>query len=136
EDMKANGAQTYESNGDVLNAVNDGTLPMGLINHYYWARMLPEVGGAENMTAQLIFPQGDDPGALVNATAVAIMKGAADKPEALQLVEYLLSEEGQTYFAQETYEYPLIDGVDDPEGVPPLDELEGPQLDLTDLDSL
>lgn len=136
EDMQANGVQTYESNDDVLAAVNNGDLPIGLINHYYWARMLPEVGGAENMTAQLIFPEGEDPGALVNATAVGITAQAADNPAALAFVEYLLSEEGQTYFATETYEYPLIEGVDDPEGLPALEELQGPPLDLTDLDSL
>ena len=83
-----------------------------------------------------MFPTGDDPGGLVNATAVGITKNGGDNPAALAFVEYLLSEEGQTYFATETFEYPLIDGVDDPVGIPPLDELQGPPLDLTDLDSL
>lgn len=137
EDMIANDVVTsIESNGDVLTAVNDGEIAIGLINHYYWARMLPEVGGPDGMTAQLVFPAGDDPGALVNATAVGITLDGGDNPAALTFVEYLLSVEGQTYFATETYEYPLIDGVDGPEGVPPLDELQGPPLDLTDLDSL
>jgi iron(III) transport system substrate-binding protein len=136
DDMVANDVQTYESNDDVLAAVEAGDLPMGLINHYYWAQLLGEVGSTENMTSRLIFPEGDDPGALVNATAVAIMKGSADDPAAMAFVEYLLSEEGQTHFATETFEYPLIDGVADPEGIPALDELQGPQLDLTDLDSL
>lgn len=135
EDMKANGAQTYEGNEEVLAAVAEGQVGMGLINHYYWARMLSEVGEAD-MTAQLIFPAGDDPGALVNASAVGITGNGADNPAALELVEYLLSVEGQTYFATETFEYPLIEGVDDPVGVPPLEELQGPPLDLTDLDSL
>jgi iron(III) transport system substrate-binding protein len=136
EAMKDNDVQTYESNDDVLAAVNDGNLPIGLINHYYWARMLPEVGGAEEMTAQLIFPKGDDPGALVNATAVGILERAADNPAALAFVEYLLSEEGQTYFVEQTFEYPVVPGIPDPEGIPALEDLEGPPLDLTDLDSL
>ena len=134
--MVANDVQTYDSNGDVLEAVNNGDLPIGLINHYYWARMLPEVGGAENMTAQLIFPTGDDPGGLVNATAVALLARAADNPDALEFVEFLLSNEGQTYFATETFEYPLVDGVAGPVGVPALADLAGPQIDLTDLESL
>lgn len=136
DDMKANGAVTYEGNADVLQAVNNGDIGLGLINHYYWAQMLPEVGGPDGMTAQLIFPEGDDPGALVNATAAGLTAGAADDAAALAFIEYLLSEEGQTYFATETYEYPLVDGVPDPEGVPALDDLQGPALDLTDLDSL
>jgi iron(III) transport system substrate-binding protein len=136
EDMKANGAVTYEDNGEVLQAVNNGDIGIGLINHYYWAQMLPEVGGPGGMTAQLIFPEGDDVGALVNATAAGLTTKAADNAAALAFIEYLLSDAGQTYFATETMEYPLIEGVPDPEGVPPLEELQGPQIDLTDLDSL
>ncbi len=137
EDMIANGAVTnIESNDDVLTAVENGDIPMGLINHYYWARSLDEAGGADARAAQLVFPGGSDPGGLVNATAVGITKNGADNPAALAFVEYLLSEAGQTYFATETYEYPVVDGIADPEGIPPLDELEGPPIDLTDLDSL
>lgn len=135
EGMQDNGVKTYANNVEILEAVENGDLAMGLINHYYWARAVAETGD-EGTTAQLVFLQGDDPGALVNATAVAIMAGSADDPAALELVEYLLSEGGQTYFAEETFEYPLVEGVHDPEGVPPLEALQGPQLDLTDLDSL
>ncbi len=135
-DMIANGVVTdIESNGDVLAAVNDGEIPMGLINHYYWGGLAAELG-AENMTAQLTFPKGDDPGGLFNATAVGITTTGEDNPAALAFVEYLLSPEGQAYFVENTYEYPVIDGVDGPEGYPTRDELEGPALDLTDLDSL
>ncbi len=136
EDMIANGAKTYEGNVDVLEAVNRGEIAIGLINHYYWVQMAAELGGFDKMDAQLIFPKGDDPGALVNATAVAVLSGAADDPVALEFVTYLLSTEGQEYFANQVYEYPLVDGVADPGGIPALDELEGPQLDLSDLESL
>lgn len=132
-DMQENDVVTnIESNGDVLEAVNNGDVAIGLINHYYWARH----DDRANLTAQLIFPAGDDPGGLVNATAVAITAKSADNPAALAFVEYLLSAEGQQAFVDETWEYPVVAGVDDPEGIPPLDDLEGPALDLTDLDSL
>lgn len=132
EGMIANGAQIYEGNEDVLDAVDAGDLSLGLINHYYLARQLDE----REFTAELVFPAGDDPGGLVNATAVGILAGAADNPSALALVEFLVSEAGQEYFVTETSEYPVVDGVADPEGIPALDDLEGPPLDLTDLDSL
>src|SRR5690606_34483446 len=90
----------------------------------------------DELVAELVFPKGDDPGGLVNATAVAVLQGAADDPDALALVEYLLSDEGQRHFVDETKEYPLVEGITQPDGVPPLDELEGPDVDLTDLESL
>lgn len=135
EAMKDNGAVEYGSNDEVLAAVDAGDIAIGLINHYYWARLLDEVGEDE-LQAELVFPKGDDPGGLVNATAVGILEGAADNKAALAFVEFLLSEEGQTYFTTKTHEYPVVDGVPDPEGIPSLDELEGPAIDLTDLESL
>ena len=39
------------------------------------------------------------------------------------LVEFLLGEEAQTYFAEETLEYPLAAGVEPVEGLFPLDEI-------------
>ena len=134
--MVANEPQTFESNSDILEAVDSGELGIGLINHYYWARMVPEVGGVDNMGSELVFLQGEDPGALVNATAVAVTTKGEANPAALEFVEYLLSDEGQTYFVEETWEYPLVDGIADPEGLPALDDLAGPRLDLADLDSL
>jgi len=132
-DMKANQADaSFESNGDVLEAVNNGDVAIGLINHYYWARH----ENRDQLAAKLIFPKGDDPGGLVNATAVGITKKGADNPVALALVRYLLSADGQQRFVEETWEYPVIEGVGDPEGIPALDSLEGPAIDLADLDSL
>lgn len=133
EAMIENGAVTdIESNGDVLDAVDAGDVPIGLINHYYWARHEDR----DNLTAQLVFPTGTDPGGLVNATAAGITVGAADNAAAIALVDYLTSAEGQEHFVTETWEYPVVGGVTGPQGLPPLADLGGPELDLTDLDSL
>lgn len=134
EGIQANDPVAYESNNEILDAVNNGDIAIGLINHYYWARALPELG--DGLKAKLVFPKGNDPGGLVNATAVAVLKGAADNPDARALVEYLLSDEGQAHFVDETREYPLVEGIAQPDGVPPLSSLEGLQVDLTDLESL
>lgn len=132
-EMQANDVvTTFESNGDVLEAVNNGDIAIGLINHYYWARH----ENRDSLVAQLIFPKGDDPGGLVNATAIGITKGSDNNASAVALIDYLLSDAGQSTFVAETWEYPVVDGVDDPAGIPALADLEGPPLDLTDLDSL
>ena len=61
--------------------------------------------------------------------------GAEHDEAAREFVEFLLSEEGQRFYAEEAEEaeYPLIDGVEPKEGLPPLDELEGPDIDLAEL---
>ena len=132
--MAANDPVLTESNGDSLELVNTGAAQFGLINHYYWYAAAAEAG-EENMRAQLKFLPGD-PGGIVNVTGAAILAGAEGDPDALALVEYLLSEAGQTYFVEETYEYPLVPGIAAPEGLPALESLVNPGLDLSDLESL
>ncbi|MFC0581802.1 iron ABC transporter substrate-binding protein [Micrococcoides hystricis] len=127
--------KTYEKNGHVLEAVNKGEVQLGLINHYYWYNLAAEEG-QDNMRAQIKFGQDGDLAALVNATGVGIMKTAEDRDDARQFVDYLLSADGQEYFAEETAEYPLVEGVDGPEGVPPLSELKTPDVDLSELGSV
>ncbi|MBO9359665.1 MAG: iron ABC transporter substrate-binding protein, partial [Thermomicrobium sp.] len=55
---------------------------------------------------------------------------------ALALVDYLLSEPAQRYFAEQTFEYPLLEGVPAHPNLSPLASLNPPALDLSDLDDL
>lgn len=130
-----NDPQIFESNIPILTAVNDGALEAGLLNHYYWFRQANEVG-VENMRAQLKFLQAGDAGGIVNVTGAGLLQGAAENEDALAFIEYLLSEDGQRYFVEETFEYPLVPGIEAPEGLPSLESLVNPELDLSDLESL
>ncbi|GAA1118145.1 iron ABC transporter substrate-binding protein [Arthrobacter flavus] len=133
--LAANDPQIFENNGAVLTAVNEGVVETGLINHYYWFGQAAEAG-EENMRAQLSYPDAGDPGSIVNVTGAGILSNAAQDADALKFVEFLVSAEAQQYFVDETFEYPLADGIDAPEGLPALDSLVNPDLDLSDLESL
>ena len=135
EGMAANDVQVFDNNIAVLDAVDNGVVSLGLINHYYWYERVAEVG-EDAVTARLVFPGGGDPGALVNVAGVGILAGSDDQDTAQELVAFLLSDEAQTYFAEETKEYPLVDGVETDAALPPLDELDPPAIDLSDLDTL
>lgn len=132
EGMAGNDVQTFESNGDVLEAVDSGVLDLGLINHYYLYRNAAEVG-MDNLTARLKFPAAGDPGALVNVTGAGAL---SEHPAAEEFIAYLVSEDGQRYFVEETFEYPLVPSVEAPEGLPSLDDIDGPISDLGDLADL
>ncbi len=135
EGMAANSVERFDNNVLVLEAVEDGVVDVGLINHYYWYRKVAEEG-EDAVSARLKFLPGDDPGALINVAGVGVLSTADHGDEALEFVEYMLGEDAQSYFAEETKEYPLVDGVPPAEGLPPLDSVESPQIDLSDLDSL
>jgi len=132
--IQENEPLAYPDNTATLEAVASGEVEVGFVNHYYLYRALDEQGedfGARNYH----FPRGDV-GNLVIVAGAGILN-TADNPEVAEsFVEYLLSEEAQQYFADETFEYPMIEGVQTPEELPPLSEIEAPNVHLGDLDDL
>jgi iron(III) transport system substrate-binding protein len=135
EGIAANGVERFDNNVLVLDAVNDGVVDVGLINHYYWYEKVAEEG-QDAVSARLKFLPGDDPGSLINVAGVGVLASSDRSEEATQFVEFLLGEDAQSYFAEQTKEYPLIPGVPAAEGLPPLETLDAPAIDLSDLDSL
>ncbi len=92
--------------------------------------------GAAAVPTRLKFLPGTDPGSLINVAGTGILRGADNNAQARQFVEFLLNEQSQTYFAQETKEYPLVAGVPAVADLPPLESLQSPQIDLSDLSTL
>lgn len=135
EGMVDNDPQYRERNGPIVSDVLDGSLEMGLVNHYYLYAQAAERGvePEELPAANHLFGDGDL-GALMNVTGAGVFD--ADNTAALELVEYFLSDEGQEYFVEETAEYAMVEGFDAPSGLPPLEDLDVPDIDLNQLDDL
>ena len=126
EALRAGGAETYENNVSILEAIAAGEVEAGLVNHYYLYGLLEEQPDAPVGNHHL---RDGDAGSLVNAAGVGILAGTERRADAERVVEYLL-DQGQEYFARETFEYPLVAGHRPSADLPPLDEVQGPQLEL------
>lgn len=133
EGMLANDVQQYQNNTAIVEATARGEVDLGLVNHYYLYRFLEE---DPSFTAGNAFLDGGDIGALVNVAGVGVLATSSQQPAAIELVEYLLSESSQRYFATETFEYPLARGVPADDRLPALESIETPDLDLSDLADL
>lgn len=133
-DMKDNGIRDYPNNTAIVEAAGRGEIDAGLVNHYYLFRFLEEQG--EGFAARNHYFEAGDPGVLVNVAGAAVINTSDDPDLAERFIEYLLSEEAQRYFAGETYEYPLIDGVEIHPELVPLSELDPPDIDLSDISDL
>jgi len=133
EGIKANKPVDYPNNTSIVDGVGRGEVDAGFVNHYYLHRFLTEQG--QDFGARNHYSSGDA-GALINVSGVGIMINSESTELAQQLVDYLLSEPAQRYFAEQTTEYPLIDGVATAEGIPPLASLDPPDIDLSNLDDL
>lgn len=132
----ANEAQIFTGNGPLIEAVNTGALEVGLTNHYYWVPLAAEAGGAGAVRAQLKFGEPESVSALVNVTGAGILTGSEHSTEALEFVEFLVSEQAQNFFVEETGEYSLVPGAPSPADVPPLEETGGPEIDYSELADL
>jgi iron(III) transport system substrate-binding protein len=128
--LAANDPQDYPKNTPIVAAADLGEIEGGLVNHYYLLRLRAE--GEGNNSENWFIPAGDV-GTLVMPAGAGILS-ATDVPEAArQFVEFLLSEPAQTYFATETFEFPLIRGVQPAGGLPALEDLNTPDIDLSQL---
>jgi iron(III) transport system substrate-binding protein len=133
--FKAQDPQPYESNGQIRDAVDAGEIGMGLINHYYMYELINSKG-ADNVAARLQFMAPGDPGGLVNVAGVGVLATAPDPEAAQAFAAYLVGESAQEYFASETAEFPLLDGVAVVGDVPALTDLDPPAVDLSQLDDI
>ena len=65
-----------------------------------------------------------------------ILKTAENKDNAERFFKFMLSRVVQQYFAGQTYEYPLVDGVKTNRILTPLEEINNPDIDMASLDDL
>ncbi len=134
EGIKANEPKVYENNTAIVKAVGAGEIDAGFVNHYYLFRELKEQG--ESFAARNYYLKNGDPGALINVAGAGILKSTQRQAAAEQFVAFLLSDAAQQYFADQTYEYPLVASVPPNQALPPLDEIQTPKLDLSRLEDL
>jgi iron(III) transport system substrate-binding protein len=126
--------KAYPSNTPMVTAIGRGEIKVGLTNHYYLYRLKAEHGD-DFAAANHYFKSGKS-GSLVNAAGVGIVNTSKNKEAAAKFIEFLLSDEAQKYFADQTHEFPLIERVEAGEKLPRVTELNPPPTDLSALGQL
>ena len=116
EGVVANMARTPTGNDRAqIMAVAAGEADIAVANTYYLALMLSGKKGAEQQEAakkvKAFFPNQNDRGTHMNVSCAALVKGAPNKANAIKLVEFLLTPQSQEHFTNNTFEFPMIDGV-------------------------
>ena len=91
----------------IIRAVSKRKCGVGIVNHYYVARMLAGVNGRRDaLYAKRTLVLTPNP-AHVNISAGGVAKFATNKNEAIKLLEYLASPTGSKGLAAPTFEHPL-----------------------------
>ena len=133
-DMQANEPGIFPKNTPIVAAAGAGEVAVGLVNHYYLHRFIQEEG--DDFAARNLFLKNGGPDSLVMVAGAGILNTGENRDNAESFMRFLLSKVAQQYFAGQTFEYPLVEGVKTHRLLPPIDTLNGPDIDLSQLSDL
>tara|TARA_R110000751_G_scaffold307866_1_gene433078 strand:- start:84382 stop:85374 length:993 start_codon:yes stop_codon:yes gene_type:complete len=99
---------------DQIKAVASGLCDVAIANTYYLAGMLSsedETTKQQGKKVKVVWPNQGDRGAHINISGVALAKNAPNKVAAVKLIEFLLSDESQMWYAKTNHEYPVLAAI-------------------------
>ncbi len=106
---------------DQIMGVAAGVCDVAVVNTYYYGKMRSEDAQAEQREAAaktaLFFPNQEGRGAHVNVSGAGVTRHAGNPGNALRLLEFLVSDAAQRWYAQVNHEYPVVPGVEPSESV-------------------
>ncbi len=100
---------------DQIKAVAAGQCDVAIANTYYLAGMLTsddQEQVAQAKKVKVVWPNQSDRGAHINISGVAMAKNAPNKNAASQLIDFMLTEESQQWYANTNHEYPILTNVE------------------------
>lgn len=137
--VKANmGRKATGGDRDVARDILGGICDVGIANAYYVGRMKNAEPGSDDYSwgeaIRVIRPTfANASGTHVNISGAALAKHAPNKDNAVQLLEYLVSDEAQSLYAKANYEYPVKAGVELDPVVASFGPLQVDSLSLTEI---
>ena len=134
EGIQANEPKVYPKNTPQVAAAAAGEIDVGFVNHYYLFRFLAEEG--DSFPARNYHPRSGGPGGTIMVAGAGVLAASQNNEVAERFLQFMLSKVGQQYFAAQTFEYPLVEGVKTPRVLVPLSEINQPRIPLTDLADL
>jgi len=132
--MKAH-AVAYNDNIATLRAVNAGEVTGGVIFHYYWYRDQAKTKELSGNT-KLHYFKNDDPGAFVSISGGGVLKSSKRSDKAQQFIRFVTGKRGQEILRDGTsFEYPVASGVAANSALVPLDQLQAPVVNPSQLNA-
>ncbi|TMV90149.1 Fe(3+) ABC transporter substrate-binding protein [Thioclava sp. BHET1] len=138
EGIKDNLARRPEGNDrSQVKAIWAGECDISLGNTYYMGQMLadPDQQAWAN-SVRIAFPVFENGGTHMNISGVAMTKAAPNREEALQLLDFLVSDKAQEIYAETNHEFPVKPGVPRSELVESWGEFSPDTLSLDEIAAL
>lgn len=132
---------SYTSNTPMIRALAAGEIDVALTNHYYVLRLKhggaegeyegPEEEGEEeeeeehetraSAPVETYHFQAGDLGNLALVTGAGVLEGSTESEAGHDFLQFLLSDEAQSFAANQVNEYPVVSGTEVPEYMVPVD---------------
>ncbi|WP_410217066.1 Fe(3+) ABC transporter substrate-binding protein [Paracoccus sp. (in: a-proteobacteria)] len=114
EGLKSNLAKSPEGGDrDQVKSIWAGECDISIGNTYYMGAMLKDPEQKEwAESVRIVFPTFQDGGTHVNVSGMAMTSAAPNRDEALQLMQFLVSDEAQRIYAETNNEFPVKEGVE------------------------
>jgi iron(III) transport system substrate-binding protein len=110
-ELNAEGNDQVPDNETITSDVSKGTIDMGLINHYYYYRLMAEIG-KKAIKANIAYFAPRDPGYVEDISGAAILKTSKHQAADQEFLRFLTSRAGQEVLAHSSsFEYPIRAGV-------------------------
>lgn len=95
-----------------VKAIQQGVCDIALGNHYYFVKMQQNAEQAPWAQAVYpVFPTIGGSGTHVNISGMALTRAAPNRKNAVALMEFLAGPLAQQIYAEQNFEYPILDGV-------------------------
>ncbi len=118
---------------DQIKAVAAGQCDVALVNTYYYGTMLTEGDEAEQAAAKataIFWPDQAGRGVHVNISGAGLTAAAKHRDNAIRLLEFMVSDEAQSWYAKVNHEYPVKAGVAISDTLKALGEFKADALNL------
>ncbi len=132
--LQANGVKIYPKNSAIVEAIDKGEISIGLVNHYYIWEVSEGLG--RDINVKNGFFAAGDIGNLINVSGAGVLASSKKYAASEDLINFLTSATTQAKFVSDTHEYALIPGTAAPAGVPALDQIGAPSVDLSSLKNI
>ncbi|MBI2961920.1 MAG: Fe(3+) ABC transporter substrate-binding protein [Betaproteobacteria bacterium] len=99
---------------DQLKAAAAGECDIAVANTYYFVRLMRSAKAEDKAVAQklgVVFPNQQNRGVHMNISGGGVLRNAPHRDAAVRFLEYLASDQAQSYFANGNNEWPVAAGV-------------------------
>ncbi len=124
---------------DQIKAVAAGQCDVALVNSYYFGAMLQSDNEEERRAAEqveLLWPNQSNRGVHINISGAGVIRASEQPDLARELIEFLVREDSQQWYAETNNEYPVRDSVSPSRLLQSWGDFKADDLDVSELGRL